>query len=149
MNTRVINAIKGRLSLRAPQAESLEKLAQPWTPPEMCAISASRSFLIPSGRVPDVGKTSSANFPSLLLCSAPRVGKTRLWVPLSAICTLPMASSTSRAGPHLTIYEADCRFHPEHTSSMYSRHRRVAAYPPRHPVTTMNSGPAALTSCRQ
>lgn len=57
MNSRALNAIKGRLSLRSPQAESLEKLAQ--------ALDDAPEMLSHDRELESVLNTLKAEFPTL------------------------------------------------------------------------------------
>ena len=108
MNSRILNAIKGRLSLRAPQAESLEKLAT--------ALDAAPEMLTHDRDVAAVLNTLKAefptledferDFPSLCFALATGVGKTRLMG--AFISYLHLAYGLKHffvLAPNLTIYE--------------------------------------------
>lgn len=109
MDTRIINSISGRLSLRAPQRESLEALAK--------AIDAtSNNLLDPKHDVPALLDTLRAefpalddferDFPSLCFALATGVGKTRLMG--AFISYLHLAHGIKNffvLAPNLTIYE--------------------------------------------
>lgn len=109
MDTRIINSISGRLSLRAPQRESLEALAK--------AIDATGEQLLdPKHDVPMLLETLRSefptlddferDFPSLCFALATGVGKTRL---MGAFITyLYQAFGIKNffvLAPNLTIYE--------------------------------------------
>lgn len=109
MNTRIINSISGRLSLRAPQRESLEALVN--------AIDATAGNLLdPKHDVPAILQTLKAgfptledferDFPSLCFALATGVGKTRLMG--AFISYLHLAHDIKNffvLAPNLTIYE--------------------------------------------
>lgn len=109
MHTRIINSISGRLSLRAPQRESLEALAK--------AINATGDRLLdPKHDVPSLLETLKAefptledferDFPSLCFALATGVGKTRLMG--AFISYLHLAHGIKNffvLAPNLTIYE--------------------------------------------
>ena len=108
-NKRVINSVSGRLSLRAPQRESLEALAK--------AIDATGDRLLdPKHDVPALLETLKAefptledferDFPSLCFALATGVGKTRLMG--AFISYLHLAHGIKNffvLAPNLTIYE--------------------------------------------
>ena len=85
MDTRILNAISGRLSLRAPQRDSLEALAQ-------AIDSTGGALLDPKHDVPLLLETlknqfpntltdfDGRDFPSLCFALATGVGKTRFLV---------------------------------------------------------------------
>ena len=80
MNQRVLNSIKGRLSLREPQAESLEKLAQALdAAPGMCSHERDLEAVlnILKAEFPTLDDFER-EFPSLCFALATGVGKTRL-----------------------------------------------------------------------
>ena len=109
MDARIINSISGRLSLRAPQRESLEALAK--------AIDATDDRLLdPKHDVPALLETLKAefqtledferDFPSLCFALATGVGKTRLMG--AFISYLHLAHGIKNffvLAPNLTIYE--------------------------------------------
>lgn len=109
MDTRIINSISGRLSLRTPQRESLEALAQ--------AIDATDERLLdPKHNVAAILNTLKAEFPtledferefpSLCFALATGVGKTRLMG--AFVSYLHLAHGIKNffvLAPNLTIYE--------------------------------------------
>ena len=109
MSTRVVNAVSGRLSLRAPQKESLEALAK--------AIEASDGRMLdPKRNIPALLDTLKAefpklsdferDFPSLCFALATGVGKTRLMG--AFISYLHLAHGINNffvLAPNLTIYD--------------------------------------------
>jgi len=132
---RVINSISGRLSLRAPQRESLEALAK--------AIDATDDRLLdPKHDVPALLETLKAefptledferDFPSLCFALATGVGKTRLMG--AFISYLHLAHGIKNffvLAPNLTIYEkliAD--FSPGTPKYVFKGIAEFAAYPP-------------------
>ncbi len=107
MNTRVLNYINGRLSLRPPQAESLVKLVR--------ALEAAPDLLGQKQDVPAILSTLKAEiptledfereFPSLCFALATGVGKTRLMG--AFIAYLHLAHGINNffvLAPNLTIY---------------------------------------------
>ncbi|EFO0537931.1 TPA: DEAD/DEAH box helicase family protein [Escherichia coli] len=135
MDTRIINSISGRLSLRAPQRESLEALAK--------AIDTTNDKLLdPKHDVPSLLKTLKAefptledferDFPSLCFALATGVGKTRLMG--AFISYLHLAHGIKNffvLAPNLTIYEkliAD--FSPGTPKYVFKGIAEFAAYPP-------------------
>ncbi|MCG5610259.1 DEAD/DEAH box helicase [Klebsiella pneumoniae] len=135
MDTRIINSISGRLSLRAPQRESLEALAK--------AIDTTNDKLLdPKHDVPSLLKTLKAefptledferDFPSLCFALATGVGKTRLMG--AFISYLHLARGIKNffvLAPNLTIYEkliAD--FSPGTSKYVFKGIAEFAAYPP-------------------
>lgn len=135
MDTRIINSISGRLSLRAPQRESLEALAK--------AIDATGDRLLdPKHDVPAMLETLKAefptledferDFPSLCFALATGVGKTRLMG--AFISYLHLAHGIKNffvLAPNLTIYEkliAD--FSPGTPKYVFKGIAEFAAYPP-------------------
>lgn len=135
MDTRIINSISGRLSLRAPQRESLEALAK--------AIDTTNDKLLdPKHDVPSLLKTLKAefptledferDFPSLCFALATGVGKTRLMG--AFISYLHLAHGIKNffvLAPNLTIYEkliAD--FSPGTSKYVFKGIAEFAAYPP-------------------
>ncbi|MEM6161929.1 DEAD/DEAH box helicase family protein [Erwinia sp. P6884] len=135
MDTRIINSISGRLSLRAPQRESLEALAK--------AIDATNDKLLdPKHDVPALLETLKAefptledferDFPSLCFALATGVGKTRLMG--AFISYLHLAHGIKNffvLAPNLTIYEkliAD--FSPGTPKYVFKGIAEFAAYPP-------------------
>lgn len=135
MDTRIINSISGRLSLRAPQRESLEALAK--------AINATDDRLLdPKHDVPALLETLKAefptledferDFPSLCFALATGVGKTRLMG--AFISYLHLAHGIKNffvLAPNLTIYEkliAD--FSPGTPKYVFKGIAEFAAYPP-------------------
>jgi type III restriction enzyme len=108
MNARVLNAVSGRLSLRAPQAESLQRLAT--------ALEAAPDMLQQERDLNAVLKCLQAEFPtledferefpSLCFALATGVGKTRLMG--AFISYLYLAHDISNffvLAPNLTIYD--------------------------------------------
>ena len=137
MSQREVNAITGRLSLRAPQAESLAKLAS--------AIDASPAMLRPDRHASDVAailatlqdqfpalKDFEREFPSLCFALATGVGKTRLMG--AFIAYLYQAHGIKHffvLAPNLTIYDkliAD--FTPNTPKYVFRGVAEFAAYPP-------------------
>jgi len=135
MDTRIINSISGRLSLRAPQRESLETLAR--------AIDVTDNRLLdPKHDVPALLETLKAEFPtledfergfpSLCFALATGVGKTRLMG--AFISYLHLAHGVNNffvLAPNLTIYEkliAD--FSPGTQKYVFKGIAEFAAYPP-------------------
>ena len=135
MDARIINSISGRLSLRAPQRESLEALAK--------AIDATDDRLLdPKHDVPALLETLKAefqtledferDFPSLCFALATGVGKTRLMG--AFISYLHLAHGIKNffvLAPNLTIYEkliAD--FSPGTPKYVFKGIAEFAAYPP-------------------
>lgn len=135
MDTRIINSISGRLSLRAPQRESLEALAK--------AIDATADDLLdPMHDVPALLDTLKAefptledferDFPSLCFALATGVGKTRLMG--AFISYLHLAHGIKNffvLAPNLTIYEkliAD--FTPGTDKYVFKGIAEFASYPP-------------------
>ncbi|CAM5195716.1 DEAD/DEAH box helicase [Alishewanella longhuensis] len=109
MDTRIINSISGRLSLRAPQRESLDALAK--------AIDATGNRLLdPKHYVPALLETLKAefptlqdferDFPSICFALATGVGKTRLMGAFIAYLYLAHGIKNFFVlAPNLTIYE--------------------------------------------
>jgi type III restriction enzyme len=135
MDTRIINSISGRLSLRAPQRESLEVLAK--------AIDATNERLLdPKHDVPALLETLKAefptlenferDFPSLCFALATGVGKTRLMGAFISYLHLAHGiNSFFVLAPNLTIYEkliAD--FSPGTPKYVFKGIAEFAAYPP-------------------
>lgn len=135
MDTKIINSISGRLSLRAPQRESLEALAR--------AIDSTGDRLLdPKHDVPALLETLKAEFPSLedfergfpsmCFALATGVGKTRLMG--AFISYLHLAHGIRNffvLAPNLTIYEkliAD--FSPGTPKYVFKGISEFAAYPP-------------------
>lgn len=135
MKTRHINGISGRLSLRAPQRESLEALAK--------AIDATDDCLLdPKHDVPALLATLKAefreledferDFPSLCFALATGVGKTRLMG--AFISYLHLAHGIKNffvLAPNLTIYDkliAD--FTPGTAKYVFKGIAEFSAYPP-------------------
>jgi type III restriction enzyme len=107
MNSRVLNNVSGRLSLRSPQRESLEALAK--------ALEAAPDMLNPKQDVPTILESLKCqfstlsdferDFPSLCFALATGVGKTRLMG--AFISYLFMAKGIQNffvLAPNLTIY---------------------------------------------
>jgi len=134
MNRRIFNAISGRLSLRPPQAESLERLTR--------AIAAAPDLL---AHQRDLGAVLTAlkaefptlesferEFPSLCFALATGVGKTRLMG--AFIAYLHLAHGFKHffvLAPNLTIYNkliAD--FTPNTPKYVFKGIAEFAAYPP-------------------
>jgi len=134
MNQRIFNAICGRLSLRAPQSESLHKLVQ--------AIDATPDFLAHERDVNAVLAALKAEFatledferefPSLCFALATGVGKTRLMG--AFISYLHLAHGFKHffvMAPNLTIYNkliAD--FTPNTPKYVFKGIAEFAAWPP-------------------
>ncbi|MEE4376219.1 MAG: DEAD/DEAH box helicase family protein, partial [Candidatus Competibacteraceae bacterium] len=134
MNTRVLNAIKGRLSLRAPQAESLEKLAHALdVAPDMRAHERDLEAILNTlkAEFPTL-EDFEREFPSLCYALATGVGKTRLMG--AFISYLHLAYGFKHffvLAPNLTIYEkliAD--FTPNTPKYVFKGIAEFAAYPP-------------------
>jgi len=135
MDTRIINSISGRLSLRAPQRESLEALAK-------AIVATDDRLLDPKHDVPALLETLKAefptledferDFPSLCFALATGVGKTRLMG--AFISYLHLAHGIKNffvLAPNLTIYEkliAD--FSPGTPKYVFKGIAEFAAYPP-------------------
>ena len=148
MNNRVINAITGRLSLRAPQEESLRALAT--------ALDAAPAMLEKQRDINALLKTLSAEFPSLTdferefpsLCFAlaTGVGKTRLMG--GFISYLHLAHGIKNffvLAPNLTIYNkliAD--FTPNTAKYVFKGIAEFATYPPE--IVTGDNYENALTA---
>ncbi|WP_295885008.1 DEAD/DEAH box helicase family protein [uncultured Thiohalocapsa sp.] len=134
MNTRIFNAINGRLSLRPPQRESLQRLAQ--------ALDAAPAMLEHERDLDAVLATLKADFPtleaferdfpSLCFALATGVGKTRLMG--AFIGYLHLAHGFRHffvLAPNLTIYNkliAD--FTPNTPKYVFTGIAEFAAYPP-------------------
>ena len=137
MSEREVNAIAGRLSLRAPQAESLKRLAS--------AIEAS-PLMLKHGRdsveVADVLKVLQGqfatlqdferDFPSLCFALATGVGKTRL---MGAFISYLYAAHGIKhffvLAPNLTIYDKLIGdFTPNTAKYVFKGVAEFAAYPP-------------------
>jgi len=134
MNSRVLNAIKGRLSLRAPQAESLETLAHALdVAPEMRTHERDLEAIlnILKAEFPTL-EDFEREFPSLCYALATGVGKTRLMG--AFISYLHLAYGFKHffvLAPNLTIYEkliAD--FTPNTSKYVFKGIAEFAAYPP-------------------
>ena len=137
MSQREVNAIAGRLSLRAPQAESLKRLAS--------AIEASPLMLKhdrDSAEVADVLKVLQGqfatlqdferDFPSLCFALATGVGKTRL---MGAFISYLYAAHGIKhffvLAPNLTIYDKLIGdFTPNTAKYVFKGVAEFAAYPP-------------------
>ena len=134
MNARILNAIKGRLSLRAPQAESLERLAHALdVAPDMRAHERDLEAILNTlkAEFPTL-EDFEREFPSLCYALATGVGKTRL---IGAfISYLHLAYGFKHffvLAPNLTIYEkliAD--FTPNTPKYVFKGIAGFAAYPP-------------------
>lgn len=135
MDTRILNSISGRLSLRAPQRESLEALAR--------AIAATDDrMLAPMRDVPallDMLKAEfpkledfERGFPSLCFALATGVGKTRLMGAFISYLHLAFGIKNFFVlAPNLTIYDkliAD--FTPGTTKYVFKGIAEFASYPP-------------------
>lgn len=134
MNTRVLNAIKGRLSLRSPQSESLEKLAHALdVAPDMRAHERDLEAILNTlkAEFPTL-EDFEREFPSLCYALATGVGKTRLMG--AFISYLHLAYGFKHffvLAPNLTIYEkliAD--FTPNTPKYVFKGIAEFAAYPP-------------------
>ncbi len=134
MNHRVLNAIKGRLSLRAPQAESLEKLARALdAAPDMRRHERDLEAVLNvlKAEFPTL-EDFEREFPSLCFALATGVGKTRLMG--AFISYLHLAYGLKHffvLAPNLTIYEkliAD--FTPNTPKYVFTGIAEFAAYPP-------------------
>lgn len=135
MDARIINAISGRLSLRAPQRKSLEALAH-------AIDSTGDKLLDPKHDVPAMLEALKAeftklddferDFPSLCFALATGVGKTRLMG--AFISYLHLAHGVQNffvLAPNLTIYEkliAD--FTPGTAKYVFKGIAEFASYPP-------------------
>jgi len=134
MDARILNAITGRLSLRAPQEDSLRALAT--------ALDAAPALLQKARELDSLQKSLSAEFPtltdferefpSLCFALATGVGKTRLMG--AFISYLHLAHGISNffvLAPNLTIYNkliAD--FTPNNPKYVFKGIAEFAAYPP-------------------
>jgi type III restriction enzyme len=134
MDARILNAITGRLSLRAPQEDSLRALAT--------ALDAAPALLQKARELDSLQKALSAEFPtltdferefpSLCFALATGVGKTRLMG--AFISYLHLAHGISNffvLAPNLTIYNkliAD--FTPNNPKYVFKGIAEFAAYPP-------------------
>lgn len=136
MSRRILQAISGRLSLRAPQEESLRALAQ--------AIEAAPDVLAPERDIPALLKTLSAefptlsaferDFPSLCFALATGVGKTRLMG--AFVSYLHQAHSINNffvLAPNLTIYNKLIADFEDTTSPKYV-FRGIADFASNRPV---------------
>lgn len=135
MDTKIINSISGRLSLRAPQRESLEALAK-------AIDSTGDGLLNPKHDVPALLETLNAEFPSLedfergfpsvCFALATGVGKTRLMG--AFISYLHLAHGIKNffvLAPNLTIYEKLITdFSPGTPKYVFKGIAEFAAYPP-------------------
>lgn len=137
MSQREVNAIAGRLSLRAPQAESLAKLAS--------AIEASPDILKHDRDAADVAAILATlqqqfpalqdferEFPSLCFALATGVGKTRL---MGAFISYLYAAHDIKhffvLAPNLTIYDKLIGdFTPNTAKYVFKGVAEFAAYPP-------------------
>jgi len=98
MNTRVLHAITGRLSLRPPQAESLTRLAKALeAAPELLRHERDVSVILSILRA-EFGALEDfeREFPSLCFALATGVGKTRLMGAFIAYLHLAHPSSTPK-----------------------------------------------------
>jgi type III restriction enzyme len=137
MSQREVNAIAGRLSLRAPQTESLAKLAS--------AIEAAPAMLKHDRDASDVASVLNAlkglfptlqdferDFPSLCFALATGVGKTRLMG--AFICYLFQAHGIRHffvLAPNLTIYDKLITdFTPNTPKYVFKGVAEFASYPP-------------------
>lgn len=135
MDSRILNAISGRLSLRPPQEESLRVLAR--------AVDAAPAMLERERELADVQKILSSefatltdferDFPSLCFALATGVGKTRL---MGAFITyLHLAHGIRNffvLAPNLTIYDKLITdFTPNTSKYVFKGIAEFAAYPPR------------------
>jgi type III restriction enzyme len=107
MNTRVLNHIHGRLSLRAPQAESLSRLVRAISAsPELLGHERDMSIVLASLKAKFPQLTDfEREFPSLCFALATGVGKTRLMG--AFISYLHLAHGINNffvLAPNLTIY---------------------------------------------
>lgn len=135
MTTRIQNHINGRLSLRAPQAESLEKLKQ--------ALDAAPEMLKHQRDVAAVLETLKAefptlqdferDFPSLCFALATGVGKTRLMGAFIAYLHLAYGINNFFVlAPNLTIYNKLIGdFSPNTPKYVFKGIGEFAANPPR------------------
>ncbi len=134
MNLRVLNSIKGRLSLRAPQAESLEKLAR-----ALDAAPDMRNHERDLEAVLNILKSEfptladfEREFPSLCFALATGVGKTRLMG--AFISYLHLAHGFKHffvLAPNLTIYDKLITdFTPNTPKYVFKGIAEFAAYPP-------------------
>ncbi len=134
MNSRVLNAIKGRLSLRAPQSEALETLAHALdVAPEMRFHERDVEAILNTlkAEFPTL-EDFEREFPSLCYALATGVGKTRLMG--AFISYLHLAYGFKHffvLAPNLTIYEkliAD--FTPNTPKYVFKGIAEFASYPP-------------------
>ncbi len=134
MNLRVLNSIKGRLSLRPPQAESLEKLARALdTAPDMRSHDRDLEAVlnILKAEFPTL-EDFEREFPSLCFALATGVGKTRLMG--AFISYLHLAHGFKHffvLAPNLTIYDKLITdFTPNTPKYVFKGIAEFAAYPP-------------------
>lgn len=134
MNTRILNAIKGRLSLRAPQAESLEALAKALdAAPDMRTHERDLAAVLDTlkAEFPTL-EDFEREFPSLCFALATGVGKTRLMG--AFISCLHLACGLKHffvLAPNLTIYEKLITdFTPNTPKYVFKGIAEFAAYPP-------------------
>lgn len=135
MNTRIINGISGRLSLRAPQRESLEALAKAIEATEGRLLDSQHDVLalleILKSEFPTL-EEFERDFPSLCFALATGVGKTRLMG--AFISYLHLAHGVNNffvLAPNLTIYEkliAD--FSPGTPKYVFKGIAEFSSYPP-------------------
>jgi type III restriction enzyme len=134
MNIRVLNTIKGRLSLRATQAEALEKLARALdAAPQMGSHERDLAAVLNTLKAEFATlENFEREFPSLCFALATGVGKTRLMG--AFISYLHLAHGLKHffvLAPNLTIYEkliAD--FTPNTPKYVFKGVAEFAAYPP-------------------
>lgn len=134
MNSRIFNAVSGRLSLRPPQSESLRKLAQAIdAAPDMLRHERDLSAILAAlkGEFPTL-TDFEREFPSLCFALATGVGKTRLMG--AFISYLHLAHGLKHffvLAPNLTIYDkliAD--FTPNTPKYVFKGIAEFASYPP-------------------
>ncbi len=134
MNPRILNSIKGRLSLRAPQADSLEKLARALdSAPEMLRHEQDLESVlnILKAEFPTLDDFER-EFPSLCFALATGVGKTRLMG--AFISYLHLAYGFKHffvLAPNLTIYDKLISdFTPNTLKYVFKGIAEFASYPP-------------------
>lgn len=134
MNSRIFNAVSGRLSLRSPQSESLQKLMQAIdAAPDMLAHERDLDAVLVTlkGDFPTLTDFERA-FPSLCFALATGVGKTRLMG--AFISYLHLAHQFKHffvLAPNLTIYnKLITDFTPNTPKYVFKGIAEFASYPP-------------------
>lgn len=130
MNSRVLHAVTGRLSLRPPQAESLNKLARALdAAPELLGHERDLSAILSTLKAEfSTLEDFEREFPSLCFALATGVGKTRLMG--AFIAYLHLAHGISNffvLAPNLTLQKADYGFHAQYAQVRVQGDCRVCA----------------------